>query len=104
MKLFKHLDTCTPDFFQGHGGYVWAVPVDKDTTIKDLIEGIESDFGWTDSGDYDHGFTEKEYDGAISDLKIRSNINWPLDCFSDIEPANEDDQESVYAYITIVED
>lgn len=37
----KHLDTCTPDYFQGFSGHVYAVPLDKGDTYGDVFDCLK---------------------------------------------------------------
>lgn len=93
MKTFTQLDICFPDYFQGHGGYVWAVPVDCETTAGQIIESIESDDGWFDS---DQDFTEAQFEAAVADLKKQGERFKGRPVFADLEPVEGD--ETLYSY------
>jgi hypothetical protein len=53
MLTLKYLDTCLPDYFNGFGGEVFAVPVDGDATYQDVLDGLHSEInswsGYMDS-------------------------------------------------------
>lgn len=106
MKLFRHLDTCLPDYFQGRSTHVWCVPVNAATTPEELFDDIDKDWDFQDSPDDIRGFTHKEYQCALAALKAElyrdpKKIEEPMECFSNID---DDDNNFVYAYFTIEED
>jgi hypothetical protein len=96
MTELIYLDCCLSDFFQGFSeGEVIAVPVDNQTTLKDIKDGIESDYNST-SSDPIEGF-----DDALENMFEGKDMNSVFDKY--LEPFS-DDGETVYLYIGVVTD
>ena len=100
MKKIVWLDTCFPDYFNGHGGQVFSVPVDGNTTVGEVIEGIESD---ANNGDI-QDCTWDEFDIAIKNYKEENTDTMRDRCFPDVDIWEDDyEGESVYAYFCVME-
>lgn len=89
------LDVCLPDYFQGYDGTVYAVPVDGTTTANDLKDLLYDDWNSTFS---DMDITTDEFKKMV-DIFIEDVENKDVPIFPDLEVADENDDESVYAYV-----
>jgi hypothetical protein len=92
----SHIDTCLPDYVNRHTDV--AVPVSAESTIKDVLDGIEEDVNATI-----HDWTDEQsaaFDQAMMELRIKNAEVMEATFDKGLEPDTEDCC-SVYAYFTI---
>lgn len=70
MKTLVNLDNCLPDYFSGHSNRVLVAYYDKNTTIKDILEQIESDANNQDIDGEFCGFSWCEFKRALKQSKL----------------------------------
>jgi len=96
MRLI-YLETCLPDYFQGHSGHVYAVPITNDSTYKTVMRDLMAEISDKEIQDAQ----ESDYDAITeSARKIFSACNMD-DVFQKLlDPY--DDSETVYAYFGVI--
>lgn len=96
----KYLDTCLPDYFQGFGGHVYAVPLDKDDTYGDVLNCLlelikhEEIYGFEDN----YNKIETACEGMRFQAKEEGYIDHVFDTLLD----EGDGEDTVYAYFGVV--
>lgn len=98
--VITHLDTCLSGYFQGTSHTSIAIPVTSQTTVKEVLDAIRADVNVSCDD-----WSEEQYTAFKAELdEMESKI--PQDkkdkpfC-SSIEDSENEDAESVYAYIEV---
>lgn len=99
MKNFVLLDVCPPDFFTGHDLPVLQVSVNKGTTIRELIDGINDEYNFC------FDLFESEYQEEIFDdafLRLRESNEKVLDDIF-LKDEIEDFEDGFFAYFVLID-
>ena len=107
-----HIDTCLPDYWNGHPNPYIQVPVYKGMSIKEFKEAClyeinDGCIAGSDIEDYcqDYELTESAYarfKAAVN--KLRPAVKGTRTLFKDLEPETDDCCDSVYAFLVFVEE
>jgi hypothetical protein len=103
MKQLILLDICTADYFRGHSLPVISVPVHSETTVGELIEGIEDEYDYCFDL-YENQYSEADFESAIAELREKNKDILELPFLLDADAEEEEDEsegEGVYAYFVL---
>ena len=95
----KYLDTCLPDYFQGFGGHVYAVPLSKGDTYGNVLDCLmelikhEEIYGFEDN----YNKIEMACEGMRHKAKEKGYIDHVFNSFLD----EEGGENIVYAYFGV---
>jgi hypothetical protein len=117
MKLFcKHVDTCTPDYWQGHELPHVQIPVTSETKVYQVKQALKDALRWGDVGgrstdsrlmsaDFVQPHEEKRADrltraayAAVNRLRFKRRSN-----IFELSFCNDDNAETIYAYFVFSE-
>lgn len=100
--MLYHLDTCTPDHFQGFSGHVYAVPLTSKTTYQDVFNELKSCINEEEIAYFEGNYATiaNDCEGLRYTAKEQGLLS-AIFC-----PGIEDDEqaETVYAYFGFKED
>lgn len=97
----KYLDTCTPDYFQGFSGHVYAVPLDKGDTYEDVFNCLkelishEEIYGFEDN----YAKIENDCEGMRYAAKEQGFL---YTVFNEHLASTDENSETCYAYFGVV--
>lgn len=107
MKQLILLDVCTPDYFPGHHLPLISVPVHSETTVGELIEGIEDEYDFCFDL-YENQYSEADFENAIAELREKNKdileLPFLLNAEKEEEEEEEEDEgegEGFYAYFVL---
>lgn len=95
-----YLDACLPDYFQGFNGHVYAVPLDKGDTYRDVLKCLkilidqEEIYGFEDN----YAKIETACEGMRFKAKEEGYLNSVFNPY--LEEADEN-SETCYAYFGV---
>ena len=100
MKALINIDNCLPDYFRGHHNTVLIAYYDKNTTIGNILDDLESDSN--DNVENPEGFTWGEFDKALKVAREENDLDkvYMPDCDFEFSEDNEDDVFPI-AYFTL---
>ena len=102
MKQLILLDICTADYFRGHSLPVISVPVNAETTVGEIIKGIEQEYDYCFDL-YENQYSEADFESAIAELREKNKDILELPFLLDTKE-EEDETEEVectYAYFIL---
>lgn len=98
MAYILYLDTCLPDYFQGFGGHVYAVPLDSGDTYKTVLNTLLTQVKHEEVYRHDgEEVTETDYEeleNSVFNTFLPENMG-DIFCTS-LE--KDDEENQVYAY------
>ena len=101
MKQLILLDICTADYFRGHSLPVISVSVNAETTVGELIKGIEDEYDFCFDL-YENQYSEADFESAIAELREKNKdvLESPF-LLNAEEEEDESEGEGVYAYFVL---
>lgn len=105
MLSLRHIDTCLPDYFNGSDLPYISIPVDGDTTIKQVKEALRNEVR-SDvicNEDSENPFSEDDLNKAIDALAEPHKDDMRFDSSLGV-PQEDDMPETVFAYFVIDKD
>ena len=96
--IITHLDTCSPDYFQGNGNRpMAAIPIDGAVTFLEIFERLKSD-DWAINWEEISPAHVKALADELRSMQVAhaDTLDRAFDDRLEIQP--DDDSEPVYAY------
>ena len=99
MKQLILLDVCTADYFCGHSLPVISVLVNAETTVGELIKGIEQEYDYCFDL-YENQYSEADFESAIAELREKNKDILESPFLLNAEE-DESEGEGVYAHFVL---
>ncbi len=97
----KYLGTCTPDYFNGFSGHVYAVPLCKGDTYGDVLKCLKNLILHEEIEGFNDNYCKIENDceGLRYAAKEKGYLN---SVFNDYINDNDENSETCYAWFGVV--
>lgn len=99
--MLIYLDTCLPDYFQGFSGlHVYAVPLDKDDTYRDVFDCLKELIKHEEITNFEGNYSviENDLEGMRFTAKEQGYID---SVFNKYLEETDENSETCYAYFGV---